>query len=67
MGGAKDVSAAWTAGVLAVDDGSTGHMVPEAFQELWEERTAIMVYDANLPRATAKRLAVVSTQGGHSS
>ncbi len=56
-GGLKDASAAWAAGGLAVGagpgaaaaEGAEGRKSPADFQELWEERTAIMVYDGRLP------------------
>jgi hypothetical protein len=63
-GGHKDVSAAWAAGVLAVDAWPAGagerpaeFEVPEDLREIWEERTSIMVYDGHVPRAAAERLA----------
>jgi len=56
-GNHKDARAAWAAGVLAVDagpgaaaaEGTEGRESPADFRELWEERTAIMVYDGRLP------------------
>jgi hypothetical protein len=52
------------AGVLAVEawpaaagDGPEGREIPQDLQELWEERTAIMVYDGKLPHCEAARLA----------
>jgi DNA primase len=63
-GGYKDVNEAWAAGVLrvgvlpaAAGDGPEGQEIPQDLQELWEERTAIMVYDGKLPHAEAARLA----------
>jgi len=63
-GGHKDVSAAGAAGVLAVGAerpaagaGAEGLRVPEDLREGWEERTAIMVYDGQLPRTEAECLA----------
>jgi hypothetical protein len=63
-GGYKDASAAWAAGVLrlgawpvAVGHGPEGRERPQDLQELWQERTAIMVYDGQLPPAEAARLA----------
>jgi hypothetical protein len=66
-GGQKDVSAAWVAGVLTIGAraaaaaGSPEALaVPEALREGWEERAAIMVYDGQLPRTEAERLAWVA-------
>jgi len=49
-GGYKDVNAAWAAGVLrvgawpaAAGDGPEGRAIPQALQELGEERTALLV------------------------
>ena len=62
-GGCKDASAAWAAAVLrvgaepAVGDGPEGRESLQDLQELWEERTALMVYDGKLPHAEAARLA----------
>jgi hypothetical protein len=63
-GGHKDASAAWAAGVLrvgvwlaAAGDGPEGRESPQDLQELWEERTALMVYDGQLQPAEAARLA----------
>jgi len=63
-GGHKDASAAWAAGMLAVDTWPAGAgespaalEVPEDLQEIWAERTSIMVYDGHVPRAAAERLA----------
>ena len=63
-GGYKDVNEAWRAGVLhvgawpaAAGDGPEGLESPQDLQELWEERTAIMVYDGKLPHAEAVRRA----------
>ena len=51
-GGHKDASAAWAAGVLRLDawpvaagHGPEGRERPQDLQKLWQERTAIMVYD----------------------
>jgi len=42
-GGLKDASAAWAAGMLAVDAGPVAEDErPEDLQELWAERAAIM-------------------------
>ena len=63
-GGHKDASAAWVAGVLAVDawpavagERPAELEVPGDLREMWEERTPIMVYDGHVPRAVAERLA----------
>ena len=63
-GGRKDASAAWAAGVLAVEAWPAGAgespaelEVPEDLREIWEERTSIMVYDGHVPRAAAERRA----------
>jgi hypothetical protein len=61
-GGCKDVSEAWTAGVLAVDAGpatAAGEAlaVPEELREDWAERVAIMTADGSVPHADAERLA----------
>src|SRR5438132_11243130 len=62
-GGCKDVSEAWTTGVLAVDagpaaaPGGAAHAVPPHQRESWAERTAIMVIDGGLPHEDAERLA----------
>lgn len=63
-GGHKDLNEAWVAGVLSVGEWPAleaadveGSAVPEAFQDdLWEERAAILEFDADLSRAEAKRL-----------
>ncbi len=57
-GGCKDVSEAWTAGVLAVDAGpatAAGEAlaVPEELREDWAERVAIMTADGSVPHADA--------------
>jgi hypothetical protein len=36
--------------------------MPEALQELWQERAAIMASDGKLPRAEAERLAWAGLQ-----
>jgi len=66
-GGHKDVSAAWAAGVLAVEtwpagagDGPAALEVPADLREIWAERTSIMVDDGHVPRAAAERLAWAS-------
>ena len=66
-GGHKDVNEAWMAGALtlgvwsAAAAGSPEELaVAEALREGWEERAAIMVYDGNLPRTEAERLAWVA-------
>jgi DNA primase len=63
-GGWKDVSEAWTAGVLTVGAGRAAAAaggealaVPEHLREAWEERAAIMMKDGGLPPAAAERLA----------
>jgi len=63
-GGHKDVNEAWMAGALtigtaaAVAAGGPEELgVSEDLREGWEERAAIMVYDGNLPRLEAERLA----------
>jgi hypothetical protein len=62
-GGHKDVSAAWAAGVLAVDAGPAAApggealAVPPHQRESWAERVAIMVIDGGLPHEEAERLA----------
>jgi len=63
-GGHKDVNEASMAGTLTIGawsaaaDGDPGALaVPEDLREGWEERAAIMVYDGNLPRPEAERLA----------
>ena len=68
-GGYKDVNEAWMAGVLTVgkrpeaaDERSEDLEVPEDLQELWQERTAIMVYEGHLPRTDAERLAWADLQ-----
>jgi hypothetical protein len=67
-GGCKDVSAAWAAGVLAVDvgpaavPGGEALAVPPHQRESWAERTAIMVIDGGLPQADAERLAWAGLQ-----
>jgi hypothetical protein len=53
-GGSKDASAA-RAAVGAVD--AEGDEVPEALQELWTKRTAILTSDGHLPCAEAERVA----------
>jgi hypothetical protein len=40
-----------------VGDGPEGRESSQDLQELWEERTALMVYDGQLPHAEAARLA----------
>ena len=60
-GGWKDVSEAWTAGVLYLDggatdsDGTMGDRVSQERWETWAERVAIMVVDGGLPPAEAAR------------
>jgi hypothetical protein len=67
-GGCKDVSDAWTTGVLAVDTGPRAapggevFAVPPPQRESWTERVAIMVIDGGLPHAEAERLAWVGLQ-----
>ena len=68
-GGHKDVSAAWSAGVLAVGVGPAAaavggdeRAVPEELREAWTERVAIMATDGHLPLADAERLAWVALQ-----
>jgi hypothetical protein len=63
-GGCKDVSAAWTAGVLTIDAWSTDVAPGDEeitgsadWRETCEERLAIMMYDGHLPYATAAGLA----------
>lgn len=63
-GGHKDVNEAWMAGALTIGAWSAAAAgspealaVPEDLREGWEERAAIMVYDGNLPRLEAERLA----------
>jgi DNA primase len=63
-GGYKDVSAAWTAGVLVLpalprvggQQPADIHF-PDAWQEQWEERAAIMEWEGGLRRADAERAA----------
>ena len=57
-GGHKDVSEAWTAGVLALGNGPGA--VPEVSEdcrELWGEWVAIIVADGGFPLVAAERLA----------
>jgi DNA primase len=67
-GGCKDVSDAWTTGVLAVGTGPRvapgGEVfaVPPPQREAWTERVAIMVIDGGLPREEAERLARAGLQ-----
>jgi hypothetical protein len=68
-GGHKDVNEAWAAGVLRISrwpaaeaDSAEGIAGPEAIQEAWAERVAIMVVDGGLPRAQAERLAWAGLQ-----
>jgi hypothetical protein len=68
-GGQKDVSAAWTAGVLRVDtrlvtarQDLASLEVPEDWHEAWAERVAIMVTDGGLPHEEAERLAWAGLQ-----
>jgi len=63
-GGHKDVSAAWAAGMLAVDTWPAGAgespaelAVPEDLREAWDERVAIMEWDGGLARLEAERAA----------
>ena len=63
-GGLKDASEAWAAGVLRLDArppaagaGRERRKSLQHLQELWEECTAIMVYDGRLPPTAAARLA----------
>jgi hypothetical protein len=67
----NDVNEAWVAGVLVLSGGplpgAAGGVIPAvsaAFQERWEERVAIMMYEGHLPRAEAEHLAWVSLQRG---
>ena len=70
-GGYKDVSAAWTAGVLALGAGlglagrPAGFAVPETLREVWAERVAIMVQWWPVPPADAERLAWVLSPVPH--
>ena len=67
-GGCKDVSDAWTTGVLAVGTGpgaapgGEALAVPQHQRESWTERVAIMVIDGGLPREEAERLARAGLQ-----
>ena len=68
-GGHKDVSEAWTAGVLAVETGPAAAAVggavlaiPKHLRESWAERVAIMIMDGFLAREEAERLAWVGLQ-----
>jgi DNA primase len=67
-GGCKDVSDAWTTGVLAVGTGprvapgGEVFVVPPPQREAWTERVAIMVIDGGLPREEAERLARAGLQ-----
>lgn len=68
-GGHKDVNEAWVAGELTVGDwpasageDATRLKVPEALQETWAERVAIMVADGGLPYAEAECLAWAGLQ-----
>jgi Toprim-like len=67
-GGCKDVSEAWTTGVLAVGTGPAAapggetFAVPPHQRESWTERVAIMVIDGGLPHADAERLAWAGLQ-----
>src|SRR5215468_4503217 len=67
-GGCKDVSDAWTTGVLAVGAGPVAApggealAVPPHQREPWAERVAIMVIDGGLPHADAERLAWAGLQ-----
>ncbi len=64
-GGAKDASAAWAAGGLAVGTGpaaagggeAAAPELPEELQELWQERVAIIAADGHWPPAEAEHLA----------
>ena len=59
-GGCKDVSAAWTAGVLVLENWAAVSAVldlPEALREQWQERVAMMAVDGGVPEAEAQRLA----------
>jgi hypothetical protein len=64
-GGCKDASEAWGAGTLALGrgpaaagmGGAAAPELPEEFQELWQERVAIIVADGHEPPAEAERLA----------
>jgi hypothetical protein len=64
-GGWKDASAAWAAGVLAVEGGpaaagmggAAAPEIPEELQERWQERAAIIAADSHVARAEAERLA----------
>jgi hypothetical protein len=63
-GGYKDVNAAWTAGVLVLPallrvggkQPADVHL-PDAWEEQWEERAAIMEWEGGLRRADAERAA----------
>jgi len=67
-GGHKDASAAWAAGVLAVEASPAAaasgekDAVPEALREAWEERAAIIAADGHLTHAEAERLAWAGLQ-----
>jgi hypothetical protein len=68
-GGQKDVSAAWTAGVLRVAASPVAARqdpapleVPEDRREAWAERVAIMVMDGGVRREDAERLAWAGLQ-----
>ena len=60
-GGEKDVAAAWAAGVLEVGSSpamsSGGHSNEEAHREAYDERAAIMEYEAGLSREEAEEAA----------
>jgi DNA primase len=63
-GGYKDVSAAWTAGVLMLPElpsvggeQPAGLHHPAVWQEQWDERAAIMEWEGGLGRADAERAA----------
>jgi hypothetical protein len=60
-GGHKDINDAWVAGVLTVGEwpGTSAVVLPDAQQELWEERAAIMEYDGRLLRVAAEDAARV--------
>jgi Toprim-like len=67
-GGCKDISEAWTTGVLAVGarpaaaPGDEALAVPQRLRESWAERVAIMVIDGGLPHEEAERLAWAGLQ-----
>jgi hypothetical protein len=67
-GECKDISEAWTTGVLTVGarpaaaPGDEALAVPQRLRESWAERVAIMVIDGGLPHEEAERLAWAGLQ-----